>query len=281
VPPPEWPQAGTPAKLKLEADKKLNIRTDGTDDARLLVTVLDAAGKALSDTPPVELTIVKGPGEFPTGPSIKFEKSSDIRIQDGLAAIAFRSYYAGDTVIRATSPGLAPAEITLRFVGATRYVEGKTPKAAARPYVRFSRQAQQPETQAFGRNNPTFPSSALEGHPGAAAADGNAVTYWQPAEGDATPSWTLDLERFVTISRVRIAFAKAAAYRLAIEVSDDQKQWRPVADLTNNDKASLTMETAAPANTAGRFVRLRFQGSPAGFPIQISEVEVTGSLRNR
>jgi beta-galactosidase/beta-glucuronidase len=42
VPPPEWPQAGTPAKLKLEADKKLNIRTDGTDDAWLLVTVLDA-----------------------------------------------------------------------------------------------------------------------------------------------------------------------------------------------------------------------------------------------
>ena len=66
----------------------------------------------ISNSPPVELSIVKGPGEFPTGPA-SLRHKSDIRILDGQAAITFRSDYAGETVIRATSPGLKPAEITL------------------------------------------------------------------------------------------------------------------------------------------------------------------------
>jgi beta-galactosidase len=139
VPPPDWPQQGTPAGLKLEADKTEGIRTDGTDDAWLLITVLDADGKPIGNSPNVELSIVKGPGEFPTGPSITFENRSDIRIQDGKAAITIRSYYAGETVVRATSPGLAPAEVTLRFVGPVAFEPGKTPPVQPRPYVRGAR----------------------------------------------------------------------------------------------------------------------------------------------
>lgn len=281
LPPPEWPQAGAPAGLKLEADKREKIGTDGTDDTWLLVTVLGADGKPVNNSPPVELSVVKGPGEFPTGPDISFESGSDIRILDGQAAITLRSYYAGDTVIRATSPGLAPAEITLRFVGAVPYRKGRTPPAEPRAYVRFDRPAQSPEVQAFGRNSPTLPSSALAGHPGAAAADGDAKTYWQPADNDANPSWTVDTERFLAISRVRLSFTRAAAYRLQIETSDDQKDWRPLADLTNNDKVSAVIEATAPSNASGRFVRLRFQSAPPGTPIQLSEVELFGVVRNR
>jgi hypothetical protein len=281
VPPPEWPQAGVPAGLKLEADKKDNIRTDGTDDAWLLITVLNATGKPVNNSPPVELTVVRGPGEFPTGPSISFETGSDIRIMDGQAAITLRSYYAGDTVVRATSPGLASAEINLRFAGSVPYREGMTPPAESRPYVRFQREAESPEAGTFGRDSPAFSSSALVGHPGAAAADGDLKTYWQPAANDVTPSWTVDIERFIAIARVRLCFARAAAYRLQIEVSNDQKDWRPLADLTDNDKASATIEAAAPANASGRFVRLRFQSPPPGAPIQLSEVEITGTVRSR
>ncbi len=225
--------------------------------------------------------MVRGPGEFPTGPSISFESGSDIRILDGQAAIAVRSYCAGDTVVRATSPGLAPAEITLRFVGPVPYQEGRTPPFESRPYVRFQREGESPEARTFGRNNPTFPSSAVAGRPGVAAADGDLKTYWQPAGDDATPSWTVDTERFIAISRVRLSFARAAAYRLQIEVSDDQKDWRPLADLADNDKASATIEAAAPANASGRFVRLRFQRPPPGAPIQLSEVEIIGTVRSR
>ena len=68
--------------------------------------MVDQDGKAINNCPPVTLTIESGPGEFPTGPSITFAPDSDIAIRDGEAAMEFRSYYAGKTVIRATSPGL-------------------------------------------------------------------------------------------------------------------------------------------------------------------------------
>jgi beta-galactosidase len=278
VAPPEWPQSGTPAGLKLETDRKDSVRTDGTDDAWLLVTVTDANGKPLSNTPPVELAIIKGPGEFPTGPAITFDEKSDIRIQDGQAAITFRSYYAGDTVIRAASPGLAPAEITLHFVGSVPYQEGKTPPVQARPYVRFNRAAQPAQPQTFGRNSPTFPSSALPDHPGALADDGDTKTYWQPADNDANPSWTVDTERFVTVSRVRITLARETVCHVKIDVSDDQKTWRPLADLSADDRSSATLEATAPANTSGRFVRLQFQSLPANAPIQLTEVDISGTL---
>jgi beta-galactosidase/beta-glucuronidase len=141
VPPPEWPEVGTPARLALDAVKTERIGTDGRDDAWLLATVLDAAGKPISNSPTITLTIVRGPGEFPTGPSIVFDERSDIRVADGKAAITVRSYYAGTTEIEATSPGLAPARIALHFVGPVAYREGRTPPVQLRPYVRYVRPA--------------------------------------------------------------------------------------------------------------------------------------------
>ena len=121
----------------------------------------------------------------------------------------------------------------------------------------------------------------MDGHAGAAAADGDAKTYWQPADTDASPSWTVDLERTVAIARVRLSFVKAAVYRLKVEVSDDQKDWRPLADLTNNEKSSATLEATAPAAATGRFLRLGFQRGQPNATIQLSEVEVLGTLNNR
>jgi beta-galactosidase len=281
VPPPRWPQAGIAASLKLEADKTQDIRTDGTDDAWLLLTVLDEDGNPINNAPPVDLSVVKGPGEFPTGPSISFENKSDIRILDGQAAITLRSYYAGDAVIRATSSGLAPTEITLHFTGTVPWQEGQTPMAESRPYVRYDRRNPSPQVQSFGRNSPTFPSSAIEGHPGADAGDGDPKTYWQPADNDVSPRWTLDIERSITVSRIRLTLAKPAECRLRIDVSDDQRDWRPLADLEKTVKGSATIEVDAPASTAGRFVRLSFPGAASNAAIQLAEVEVIGTLSSR
>ena len=87
--------------------------TQGLDDAHIVVTVQDESGKALSNSPDVTLTIVSGPGKFPTGRSINFSNKSMVAIRDGQAAITFRSYEAGESVIEATSPGLKPARITI------------------------------------------------------------------------------------------------------------------------------------------------------------------------
>ena len=89
VAPPEWAGEGVPAQLRLEASRTDNILTDGTDDVQLMVTVLNAAGKPVSNSPAVELRLVSGPGEFPTGNMIRFEPDSDIRIMDGKRLLLF------------------------------------------------------------------------------------------------------------------------------------------------------------------------------------------------
>ena len=141
VAPPTWPTAGTPAGLKLATSTAALTAVDGTQDAWLLVTVVDASGKPISNNVPVSFTIKSGPGEFPTGPSITFTPpgsaaASDIAILDGQAAIEFRTYYSGTTVIEATSPGLTSTSVTITSQGSPAWVEGSTPKVAPRPYTR-------------------------------------------------------------------------------------------------------------------------------------------------
>ena len=143
VPPPTWPVSGVPAALQLTADKTALAAVDGTDDAQLIVTVLDSAGNAINNNVPVTLSITSGPGEFPMGTSITFTPSSssdqsDIAILDGKAAIEFRSYYAGASVIKATSPNLTAATVTITSQGSPVWVEGVTPPTAARPYTRYT-----------------------------------------------------------------------------------------------------------------------------------------------
>jgi len=85
---------GTPAALQLAADKTNLVAVDGTDDAQLIVTVRDANGNAISNNVPINLSILSGPGEFPTGTNITFtppssSPQSDIAIRDGKAALNF------------------------------------------------------------------------------------------------------------------------------------------------------------------------------------------------
>jgi beta-galactosidase/beta-glucuronidase len=107
---------GIPAMLRLDADKTTLAGTDATDDAQIIVTICDEAGVHTSNCPQVTLTIESGPGEFPTGRSITFSPDSDITITDGQAAIAFRSYHGGESLIRATSPGLTEATIVITTI---------------------------------------------------------------------------------------------------------------------------------------------------------------------
>ncbi|HVT10242.1 MAG TPA: glycoside hydrolase family 2 TIM barrel-domain containing protein [Polyangia bacterium] len=139
VAPPTFPAAGTAAGLTLTSSTTSLSAVDGTQDAWLLVTVVDAGGKPISNNVPVTLTIKSGPGEFPTGPSITFTppgggSASDIAIRDGQAAIEFRTYYAGTSVIEATSPGLTSGTVTITSHGMPAWVEGTTPRVASRPY---------------------------------------------------------------------------------------------------------------------------------------------------
>ena len=274
--PPEWPVEGVPARLRLEASKTEGIRADGTDDVQLVVTVLDKDGRELSNSPDVRLSVVSGPGEFPTGRAIDFSAGSDIRIMDGKAAIAFRAYYAGRTVVEATADGLEPARVELEFVGAPRYAEGKAWQVESRPYVRFVKASGQRQMQHYGTDSPTFASTSAPGHSAGMAADGNGETWWSPAADDKQPFLTLDVERTLDVHSVKAVFAASGAGRCLVELSTDEEHWQKVAEASSRQGGAWEIRLEKPVKA--RFIRFSFpQGGGAVCPA-LAEVEVSGTV---
>ena len=282
IPPPAWPSNGTPAALKLTADKMTLNSVDGTDDAQITVTVLDKNGKAINNCVPVTLTIESGPGEFPTGPSITFTPNSDIDIRDGQAAMEFRSYHAGKTAIRATSPGLTDATIEIASRGEPKFMAGKTLPVKPRPYVRFAGTAAANSPITFGLENPTRASSEAPGHSGRLANDGNPATFWQADRSDSNAWLRVDLEHNVTASKTKLTFPTEGNWRYKIEISDDgETHWQRVTDQTQTTStAKDRVDTVQNNSPHGRFLRVTVSGTPVGQSPAIAELELTGTLKH-
>ena len=278
IAPPAWPQPGQAAALRLTASAPTVRHADGTDDVQLVVTVIDAAGKPISNSPPVRLTIESGPGELPTGRSIDFAAASDIPIRDGQAAIAMRSWQAGVSRIRATSPGLRDGVIEIRTIEGPRFVPGVTPLAQARPYHAFEEQTGGAVEQQFGTNNPTAASSAAPDHSSRLANDGNAATYWQAAPGDAEPWLLIDPERVVEYRRLQIVFPVAGGYGLRAEVKGGDGTWHLLAEQAAgaDDKREREIPTQ---HVTGGALRIRIM-APSGAPAAIAELRIFGLLKD-
>jgi hypothetical protein len=280
IQPPVWPTNGIPAGLKLTVDKTTLHSLDGTDDAQLIVTVLDQVGTAISNCLPVTLTIESGPGEFPTGRSITFAPDSDIAIRDGQAAIEFRSYHAGKTLIRATSLGLKEATIEITSLGESKYVAGKTPLVKARPYIRFTGLTNSLTATSFGRENPTRASSEVTGHSGRFANDGQLTTFWQAAKDDANAWLRVDMERIVKVTQTKLTFPAAGNWRYRIEISDDgSSNWKTVIDQSRSAGGEQVRNDIAATNVIGRFMRVTFVSLPVGQSAALAEVEAFGVLQ--
>lgn len=277
VSPPEWPIQGRPARIQLQASKYESILADGTDDVQLIMTVLDDEGHELSNSPDIHLSILSGPGEFPTGRSITFSSDSDIRIMDGKAAIALRAYYAGKTVVEASSDGLQSGRVELEFIGAPDFVLGKSRQVKARPYVRFVQEKNEPVIQTYGVGSPTFASSSSSGHSPGFAADGDELTKWQPKDDDAEPYLTLDVERTLVLREIQAILDSSFTGRFKVDVSLDGVLW---VNLVHADSPSNGVwSTAVDKLVKGRFVRFTFpqnsrnKGKPA-----LAEIIITGYI---
>ena len=278
IPPPDWPSAGVPARLALTADKRVIVGTDARDDVQLLVAVEDGAGKPINNSPPVTFTIASGPGEFPTGRSITFDGDTDIPIRDGKAAIEFRSYYGGQTVIRATAKGLKDSLLKITTQGEPRYVAGSTLVTADRPYRRFVRPADLPVAEGgdIARNRPTWASSEAAGHNGAEALDGDPFTYWSASDNQPGAWWQVNMEQPHTIDLVRTTFPTAGNYRYRIDGSSDGSLWTLLIDQTKTASVEPTRTDLIPAGRHCQFVRITFTALPAGQPAAIANIFIQG-----
>jgi hypothetical protein len=277
IAPPEDAKPGTPAALGLRTDVPGPIRADGTGDVQVIVSVLDAAGKRISNTPPVKLEIVAGPGEFPTGRAIAFAPDSDIAIRDGEAAIELRSYQSGQIRVRATSEGLTPAELTIQATGGPAFVAGVTRVAAERPYIRYGEpEKKQAQSIEIALNHPTSASSNADGHSSRAANDGDKGTYWQPASGAGESWWQLDFESHCHVKQVRLTMSKSAVYHYTIEYSD-QGKWKPVVDRRDNTNVASEFTETILQDFTSRLLRIVFSPLPDGAPVQLNEVQILGT----
>jgi beta-galactosidase len=276
IAPPAWPVAGDPYQLSLTADKQTITGTQGHDDVQLLVTVRDRQDRALSNSPAVTLSIEQGPGEFPTGRSITFRPDSPIAIRDGQAAITFRSYHAGKTSIRATSPGLRPAIIDIATRGPDPYIDGKTPVVSERQVVNYPAAARvddAPKNVVLDR--PTSASSAAAGHSASMANDGDSATYWQAAEAGAGAAWSADLENIYIVRSVEVVPHVAQEMKFVVEASLDRVNWRITAGGEGRQQRHVSGDFAEPVKA--RFIRIRFVELPAQATASLDEVRVTGT----
>jgi hypothetical protein len=279
IPPPPWPREGVPAGLKLTADKTELRSVDGTDDALVAVAVVDKDGNPIANCPLVTLTVERGPGEFPTGPCITFDPRSDIAIRDGQAAMEFRCYHAGRTLIRATSPGLRDATIEITSAGEPKFIAGKTPPAKPRSCVPYQGESAFAPATRFGMYNPAVASSGALGHSGSLANDGDSATFWQADAADRNAWWRIDLEKTVTVDAVTLTFPAMGAWRYRVEISDDgESGWKLVADETGNRCATRVRTSKLAKGPSGRFLRVSFGELPPGKVAALAEVEVLGVL---
>ncbi|HVY36947.1 MAG TPA: glycoside hydrolase family 2 TIM barrel-domain containing protein [Polyangia bacterium] len=282
VAPPAWPAAGTPAGLQLTASTTTLTAVDGTQDAQLMVTVVDGGGKPISNNVPVTLAVTSGPGELPTGPSITFtppssnDPQSDIAIQDGQAAIEFRSYYAGTSVITATSPGLKSATVTITSQGSPAYVPGVTLAPPLRAYSRYAGNGGPGTTSlTLALNHPTSASSTGTGTT-ALANDGDTATSWTAAAGDANPWWQLLLEVSRTVNTLEVTFPAPGNYRYTISVSPDGKTWTTAVDQSQTTSTAQTQRATGSFGSNVLYVRVNFVGVPPGQQAGLAEVVVGG-----
>ena len=282
VPPPAAPGGGTPAALQLAAGTTNLAAVDGTQDALITVSVLDSDGNPTSNSVPVTLTVTSGPGEFPTGTNITFlppssNPQSDISIIDSLAAIEFRTYYSGASVITATSPGLAGTNITLISQGAPAFVPGVSPPVPNRPYSRFTVASTNTISMTVALNRPTSATSSANGTASALANDGDTNTFWQAASSDTNASWQVFLEASYAVKIIELTFPTNANYQYTIDVSSNGTAWSKVVDQWQTVDTDQTRCSIGNFGDNIQYVGVNFTNLPAGLIPALAEVAVGGA----
>lgn len=279
---PRWAQLGIPAGIQLTADKTILSAPDGTDDTQIMITIVDKAGQHIANEIPVKLHIKSGPGTFPTGSTIQFmppseKEASDIALRDGLAAIEFRSYHAGETIIEATSEGLPTATLIIRTKGNPTWENEGRPMVTNIPYKRFVSTNKAPISSTnellLAKNRPTAVSSTADLSNKGLANDGDDQSSWFANISDTLSWWRVDLEASYDLDIIQLIFPLDTHCRYVIEVSSDNKTWRPVSEGDSLQSATRNTQLKGKSGKNIRSVRIRFTQGKAG----LAEMKIGGT----
>lgn len=260
--PPTWPAEGVARYLLICADRTILANADAEGDCQIVVTAVDETHSRVRCCGPITLTIVSGPGEFPTGRAITFAEGTDVPVADGQAAIAFRTYEAGISRIRASAAGCEPVYLQVETLGEPRFEEGKSTLAAARLYhpPELSEAARRAMASAVdvARDRPSRASSEAAGHAARMANDGNDATFWQAANDDAEPWLQVDLEGFYQLSSCRLVFPQAGNARYLLQTSNDRQSWGTAIDRRGTVRTDAVRNDVFDPGTVARYVKICF-----------------------
>ena len=195
--------------------------------------------------------------------------------------MCIRDSHGGTTLIRASSPGLADATITLTTTGTPAWDATSSPACRTRPYPGPLTEPPSDELRSSNPANlalsrPTSSSSEQANNPARHANDANPDTRWCAAGNSLPAWWRVDLENFYFVSQVRITFEKAVNYRFRVEVSEDGQHWRVASDQSARTSADRVCAIPLETPPRARFLRVIYTGLPDGVWPGHCEVEVSG-----
>ena len=269
---------GTPSRLSLSASDT-EISNNGTEDSHIIVTVEDENGTWLNTELEVTLEVVSGPGIFPTGKTMIFEPGSSMR--DGKAAIEFRSYYAGETVIRATAEGLEPAELTITVTGS----DGESEPDINTLYGSFMSgggEVLNPITDAEAytyvnyANSPTSASSGEDTRLN--VADNDDATQWQAEEPGAGQWIYMELEHGgMNLYKAQLVFnGKVYPYKIQYkEMNIDEDEWKTLVEYDSDTVQTRPAEESF-YGTYMRYIRIEFTDVPEDEYANLAELRLYG-----
>ncbi len=265
IDPPKTPEKGVPKKLVIMSPTE-TMTSDGTEDAHVIVYLANEDGERVDAEATVTLEVVGGGGIFPTGRI--FVLSPEYKnFNEGLGAIEFRSYYAGDTVIKASADGLESVYLTLHVTGDTEWDNRSLVDMTPPPYTIGN--PNENREYNIAQNHPVFASDPKNGTQ-INITDGNSATVWT-SNSDAAGEWVMvDLEGSNKFKRINVIFSGTATDVKVTVASDGENEKEVFA----SSKGELLREINCVGNFYARYIKIIFCGSPA----DISGVKVFDSV---
>lgn len=262
---PQPASEGIAYALRLTADK-YEMVTDGTDDTHIIVELIDREGKRISNPLDVELEIVQGGGQFPTGKSMRFSPENNSFL-DGMGAIEMRSYFAGTIKVQAKADGVQSAEISIEAVGGTLW-SGQPIRLQPSPPSVMKAPAHG-SSYNIARSRPVFCSSFVAGHPAMCVTDDLADTCWKPGI-EVEGQWIMvDLEGRKKAEQAVITFAGTDAPPVhELFYSMDGKTFFPL-DARKSEETNIFIVNELP-NDGLRYLKVVFPSASAA----IKKIEI-------
>ncbi|MDR2670306.1 MAG: discoidin domain-containing protein, partial [Oscillospiraceae bacterium] len=249
------------AGLRLRFQSDTPLAADGGDARLVYVDLLDANGQIVTNDSATQVTLhVTGDAKILGGDTLGSQTAT---VRGGQVSVwLVAGHTASDITVSATSPGL-PASNTLS-IGSVAVPNYAVPEEEPDPGKNYG--------VAKGRPAGASSNNTTAGR----ANNGRDDDAWLATNGDAGQYWQVNLGRRIDISRIRILWGEARAYRYRILLSDDGTAWRNVVDRTEAASAEETVEYPFAPPKTGQYLRILFTEA-AETPFSIAEVYVFGA----